>query len=362
VTFHARLFDAQGRFVREDKASWALAGGLQGTVSEAGKFVAAMDKVGRAGEIRATVGGMTGAARARVIPPLPWSEDFEGWPVDQTPPHWINTSGKFVIRQLEGSNKVLVKLADNPFTRRARAFNGPSDLKSYTVQVDFFGNEKRRQLGDAGVVAQRYELVLFGSHQRLEIQSWQPERARVVSVPYAWKANTWYRMKLRVEPTNDGKVKALGKVWPVADPEPQAWTIEKVDPIPNLTGSPGLYADAPFEVFFDNYKVSANSCGGRAAYGIRSRKGLADVGRYAGSQHGFEHEGRPRFLGRGHEEKRPLGGGARISGLRQPGCGRWSSVRGNQQRSAEGSEAGGRSRSADGLPRIGRRVPVAAHQ
>ena len=258
VTFHARLFDAQGRFIREDKATWALAGGLQGTVSDAGKFIAAMDKAGRAGEIRATVGGVTGAARARVIPPLPWSEDFENWPVDQTPPHWINTSGKFVIRQLEGSNKVLVKLADNPFTRRARAFNGPSDWKSYTVQADFFGNEKRRQLGDAGVVAQRYELVLFGSHQRLEIQSWQPERARVVSVPYAWKANTWYRMKLRVEPTSDGKVKALGKVWPVADPEPQAWTIEKIDPIPNLTGSPGLYADAPFEVFFDNYKVSAN--------------------------------------------------------------------------------------------------------
>ena len=256
VNFRARLFDAQGRFIREDKATWALAG-LQGTISDAGKFVAAVDKTAKAGEIRATVGGVTGAARARVIPPLPWSEDFEATAVGQTPPHWINTSGKFVVREVEGS-KVLVKLADNPFTRRARAFNGPSDMKSYTVQVDFFGNEKRRQLGDAGLVAQRYELVLFGNHQRLEIQAWQPERTRVVSVPFAWKANTWYRMKLRVEPTSDGKVKALGKVWAVADPEPPAWTIEKVDPIPNLTGSPGLYADAPFEVYFDNYKVNAN--------------------------------------------------------------------------------------------------------
>jgi hypothetical protein len=77
-------------------------------------------------------------------------------------------------------------------------------------------------------------------------------------VPFAWKADTWYRIKLRVEPTSDGKVRALGKAWPASEPEPEKWNIERVDPVPNLTGSAGIYADATNEVFFDNLKVTPN--------------------------------------------------------------------------------------------------------
>ena len=49
-----------------------------------------------------------------------------------------------------------------------------------------------------------------------------------------------------------------GKVWPSADPEPAAWTIEKVDKIPHKVGSPGIYADGISEVYFDNVKVYRN--------------------------------------------------------------------------------------------------------
>ena len=129
------------------------------------------------------------------------------------PAHWINATGKFEVRDV-GGNKVLVKLADNPFTKRARAYLGPVDWHDYTVEADIKATEKRRQMGDAGIVAQRYELVLFGNSQKLELQSWQPETARTVSVPFSWKADTWYRMKLRVENLPDGKVRALGRVWP----------------------------------------------------------------------------------------------------------------------------------------------------
>jgi hypothetical protein len=207
--------------------------------------------------VKATVNGIAGVARIRVIPPLPWTENFENVAVKAVPGHWINASGKFEVRQEEG-NRTLAKLADNPFTKRARVFMGPTDWSNYTVEVDIRAIEKRRQLGDAGVVAQRYSLILFGNHQRMELQSWQPETVRTVTKPYPWKAETWYRIKLRVEPTSDGKVRAAGKIWPVAETEPAEWQIERVDPIPNRQGSPGLYADAPFEVFFDNLKVTPN--------------------------------------------------------------------------------------------------------
>jgi hypothetical protein len=112
-------------------------------------------------------------------------------------------------------------------------------------------------LGDAGVVAQRYNLVLFGNHQRLELQSWQPETERTKSVPFQWKGDTWYRLKLRVEPVN-GKVVARGKAWLASEPEPEKWMLERTDEFPNAHGSPGLYADAPFEISFDNVKVTPN--------------------------------------------------------------------------------------------------------
>lgn len=254
VTFHARSFDTNGRFIRDEKPeTWAVAGGLAGAI-EGGTLKA--DK-SSAGLVQAKLGNLTGVARVRVIPPLPWNENFTSIPTGTVPPYWINATGKSVVREIEG-NKVLVKLSDNPFTKRARAFLGPTDLHDYTVEADVHATEKRRQMGDAGVVAQRYNLILFGNHQRLELQSWQPETQRTVSAPYQWKANTWYHLKLRVGNMPDGSVRAQGKVWPAGEQEPEKWLLEKIDKNGNRMGSPGLYADAPFEVYFDNLKVASN--------------------------------------------------------------------------------------------------------
>ena len=79
-----------------------------------------------------------------------------------------------------------------------------------------------------------------------------------MAAKFPWKKDTWYRLKLRVENLPDGKVKAQGKAWAVGDPEPAEWLVERVDPIGNRQGSPGIYADAPFEVYFDNLKVTSN--------------------------------------------------------------------------------------------------------
>ncbi len=262
VRFRARLFDRHGRLIREGKAAWLLEqlpGKIQagGTIQNGGRFLAASDPVAQAGQVKATVEGLSGIARVRVIPALPWDEDFQSLAVGRPPRHWIAATGKFVVREVDG-NKVLVKLSDKPFLRRARVYMGPSNWSNYTIEVDVRATEKRRQIGDAGVVAQRYSLVLFGNRQRLELQSWQPETARTVSAAFPWNGDAWYRLKLRVENLPDGKVQVRGKAWPVGKAEPEPWLVERVDPIPNLQGSPGLYANAPVEVFFDNLKVRPN--------------------------------------------------------------------------------------------------------
>jgi hypothetical protein len=253
VLFTARLFDAQGRLIREEpKATWALEQ-LEGTVRPTGQLASAGSSP-QAGEVKATFGSLSGTARVRVIPALPWRWDFDD---GEVPPQWIGATGTFAARDEAGS-KVLVKLADDAFTRRARVFMGGGHLANYTVEADVLARQQRGQMGDAGVVAQRYQLVLFGNAQTIELQSWQAETARTAHASFAWRPDTWYRLKLRVE-KDGGAVRARGKAWPTGDPEPEAWTIERVDPIPNLQGSPGLYADAPVEVAFDNVRVTANA-------------------------------------------------------------------------------------------------------
>jgi hypothetical protein len=155
----------------------------------------------------------------------------------------------------EAGSRVLVKKSDNPFTRRARVYIGDSGLSDYTVEADIWAIRSRRQMGDAGVNAQRHTLVLMGNHQRLELQTWQPETVRTVTMPFAWEPDTWYRFKLSVEDLHDGQVRARGKVWPRDEAEPADWALEVIDPNPHPQGSPGIYANAPFEIFFDNVRV-----------------------------------------------------------------------------------------------------------
>ncbi len=258
VRFRVRLFDEFGRFLREEqKATWTL-DKLSGNVSEQGQFTAGTEMTAQAGAVKATVGSVTGAARVRVLPPLPWNEGFEAYAPNSVPAHWANAGLKYIVREVDGQ-KVLVKTTEgSSLLSRARAFFGPSNLSNYTIEADIRATEKRRQMGDAGVIAQRYALVMFGNSQQLELQPWQPETERTVKVPFAWKADTWYRVKLQVETLPDGKVRARGKAWPAAEPEPAAWMIERVDSIPNLQGSPGVFGAAPAEIFFDNLKVYAN--------------------------------------------------------------------------------------------------------
>ncbi|HLO00139.1 MAG TPA: PQQ-binding-like beta-propeller repeat protein [Pyrinomonadaceae bacterium] len=257
VNFRARLFDAQGNFIREEpSATWAL-DQLKGVVTN-GQFVAAAESIAQAGSVKATVGGITGSASVRVFPPLPWSENFDTMAVNTVPATWVNTTLKFTVRELNG-NKVLVKTTEgSSLLSRARAFMGPSDLANYTVEADINATQKRRQQGDAGVIAQRYALVLYGNSQMLHLEPWQPEVKRTVTLPFAWKPDTWYRMKLQVENLPDGKVRARGKVWVSNEPEPAAWMIERVDPIPNRQGAPGIFGSALAELYFDNLKVYAN--------------------------------------------------------------------------------------------------------
>jgi outer membrane protein assembly factor BamB len=256
LKFRALAYDAAGRLLAESKAQWALEG-LDGTLTE-GAYVPGKNNVGMAGLVAATIGGVKGAARVRLVRSLPWEEDFESYAPGKAPPQWVSaTAGKYAVVELEGQ-KVLAKSPDETLFRRMRVFFGPNDLHDYTVEADIRAPERRRQMGDVGVTAQRYSLILFGNNQKLELMPWQPETKRTVVASFKWEKDTWYRLKLRVENLPNGTVKAQGKAWKRGDPEPGAWMVERIDPIGNRQGSPGLFGDAQFGVYYDNFKVVPN--------------------------------------------------------------------------------------------------------
>ncbi|MQA30342.1 MAG: PQQ-binding-like beta-propeller repeat protein [Luteitalea sp.] len=256
VKLRARLFDDKGRFIREDKATWSLEG-LKGTMTD-GAFTVATDPIEQAGLVKGVVGGLTGQARARVVRPLPWKESFEGYADGAIPPGWVNTvAGTLSVATLDGQ-KVLQKAPSETIFKRARVFIGPADWSNYTFEADVRAATRRRQTGDVGITAQRYSLVLYGNSQRLKIEAWEPETTRTVAVPFAWKPDAWYRLKLRVENLPNGQVRAQGKAWEAGQPEPAAWGIEKVDPIGNRNGAPGLFLDAQYGAYLDNFTLTQN--------------------------------------------------------------------------------------------------------
>ena len=257
ATLKARLYDAKGNFIREESAAQWSVDQVTGSVDANGVYTAAKQG-SSAGFIKATVGSLSGVARVRVIEAPPWSFDFENAAGEAPPAWWVGGPTKVFQRTVEGLGKVLVRPRDETVGRRAKVFFGQPNMNGLTVEADVRGREQRRQRGDVGLINERYGLVLFGNGQKLELHPWQAADEMTVRVPFKWDADKWYRMKLRVDHEKDGTARVRGKVWPADASEPQAWTIEKVDKIPHVAGSPGIYADGISDVFFDNVKVYRN--------------------------------------------------------------------------------------------------------
>jgi outer membrane protein assembly factor BamB len=278
--FQLRLYDAKGNFIREEpaaKATWTVEN-LTGAVGTDGAFKApaaeSLPTHGEGGFVKATVGNLAGQARVRVVAPLPYTFDFEPSPTagalrpqssgdkpaaaDAPIAWWVGAPTKVFQRTVEGVGAVLMRPRDETVGRRAKVFIGLPTASGYTVEADVRGREQRRQRGDIGLINQRYGLVLFGNGQKLELHPWQAADEMTVRVPFAWKPDTWYRMKLRVDNRPDGTTQVRGKVWPTGEAEPAAWTVEKTDKIPHRAGSPGLYADGISDMFFDNVSVYPN--------------------------------------------------------------------------------------------------------
>lgn len=252
VAFSVIGFDAKGKQTEAVDAIEWMQTGLTGTLQD-GTFTPDKSAGAHAGTVTVQSGDIKTMARVRVIPSLPWSEDFEAIELEKIPTHWIGATGKFFVREKDG-NKILVKPPPVRGLDRSNVYIGPSTMKDYQIQVDVMGTKNKRRVPDMGLIANRYTLDMQGKHQRLQIRSWASDLRMAKTIDFAWETGVWYTIKMMVEIMDD-KAIIRGKVWRRGESEPDEWTITAEDPLPNREGSPGIYGNSPADIYYDNLKV-----------------------------------------------------------------------------------------------------------
>lgn len=286
VQFKVVYVDANGREVKDNRpsppAKWTLptppvpkgatAGPppLQGTIENGLLTLAPLP--GQQGYVDFQC-GPSARARVRVVPQLPYSQNFDKIPVGGAPGGWVNTGGKFLVKHLPTGEIVLSKLNTDsrpPLARANGYITGP-DAANYTIQADLMGTLVRSKLPDMGLVNSRYSLVFDGKHDEdgkrtLRLITWEARPRINVGVDFDWQPGTWYTAKFTVEQKDKTSV-LRGKVWKKGDKEPEKWTIEFEDPNPNRNGAAALYGyvynvgvgEPGSDIYYDNVTVTPNA-------------------------------------------------------------------------------------------------------
>lgn len=263
--FKVRQFNARGQAVSPTAGTqnvFALDG--PGSMSADGTYTAPADNVHQCVLVACKQGDLTGTARVRIVPPLPWKWDFNA--DKNVPLTWIGGRVRYEVRDADGE-RIIVKKSllptprdpNNKLGTRSMMFMGPVDLANYTIQGDVKLPEENGKISDVGLINSGYYMTIRGESKKLRIDSWPSHDVRTHQMIDAdIKPGEWYTMKLSVVP--DGKTATVrGKLWKRGEPEPEKWTIEMVDQAPNLHGSPGLYGHASdAEIFLDNLQVVPN--------------------------------------------------------------------------------------------------------
>lgn len=279
ASFRLRTVDAMGFPIAEVKnAAWEtfvpptakVKAKIEDATFEGDTLIAKADAKAGAGAFKATLDGLSGVMRGRVLLKPPFKEEFssfqlteeqaqEGIRFSYPPLPWIGARFKFDVRE-EAGEKVFAKTFDRLIFQRATVFIGSSDLKNYTIQADIMTDGNRRVKSDVGVINQRYAFVLKGNANVLEISSNFERLTR--TTPFKVEAGMWYVIKATVKDKGDGSGSVMAKVWPRGEAEPEAWTLEADVPMLHRQGSPGIFGFTPQNqkrVFVDNVIVTPNS-------------------------------------------------------------------------------------------------------
>lgn len=270
--FTPRFYTADGKRIKgltAEGVEFSVDG--PGSIDSQGRYQSPKDSGHEVALITAQRGDLSGQARLRIVPPLPWKFDFEER--EDVPLTWVGGRIRYNLRD-EAGNKFIAKPIELPtkpgapttkLGTRSRMWMGPPTLENYTVQADvqlkYSLGTGATTLPSAGLINSGYTFALFGPNNEARLYSWCTHDHRTqAAAPMNFEAGVWYTMKIRVHPEPDeGHAHVHAKVWPRANPEPKEWMLEFEDEAPNYQGSPGLFGDSKeAEFYVDNLMVEPN--------------------------------------------------------------------------------------------------------
>jgi outer membrane protein assembly factor BamB len=242
---------------------------VDASITSTGVLLASRDAKLSAGALRVSYQEISGVTRGRVLPDLPYAENFEdgfeltnkssdGISFSYPPLSWLGARMRWQVQDF-GGNLVAGNTLDRVLFQRAINFVGHKNMNNYTAQAEVMTDGDRRIKSTIGLINQRYIFALIGNSQKLEVIS-NYDRFRH-SVPFTFKTKTWYNLKTRVDILDNGQGMIRAKAWLKNANEPADWTLEVPHENPHLKGAPGIYAMSPQskkKVYFDNLKISYN--------------------------------------------------------------------------------------------------------
>jgi outer membrane protein assembly factor BamB len=270
-SLRARTLDANGNLVADPAPGVTFTTTLPAKEENPGHWTIARDSRGAAGAIQAVAGELKAEARVRIVPALPYRDDFEGVKLDQPkadapseqlfgfpPPFWLSGRMKWDVRVKDG-NQVLGRTLDNMLFQRTQSLFGDPNDSNYTVKADVMVDGNRRGMASVGLINQRYLVWLKGNYQELEVSS--NFESLKVATPFAFKAGAWYTLKTLVDVLPNGAAIVRAKCWPKGESEPAAWTIEVPHAHAHKNGAAGAYGftlENRFKAYIDNLEVTPN--------------------------------------------------------------------------------------------------------
>jgi outer membrane protein assembly factor BamB len=263
--YKIRVFNAKGQLLPESvakDAKFTVDG--HGKIGANGMYTAPKENEHQCALVTCKLGQVSGTARIRVIPPLPWKFDFNR--DKNVPLTWLGGRIRWEVREQDGDKFIAKKSVlptpkdpHNKLGSRSFLWMGPTDLANYTIQADMLVKQEGGKMPDAGIIAGGYELTIRSQNHKLRLDSWASNNYRsLMEVPFEPQPDKWYTLKLSVAPEN-ASATVRGKIWARGEREPDKWTLEIVDKSPNLSGTPAIYGNsADAEIYLDNLKVTPN--------------------------------------------------------------------------------------------------------
>jgi len=184
-----------------------------------------------------------------------FSEDFEGVANgDPWPSTWVPVGGVALADVQDGWGRLRPELSDYSLARMVTFIDCPEIDTSLTFMftdqttqgVGLYARHNGGHLRETDPTGEGYAAFAESFRDPAGIGAWREvdgQEQRIDNTErFEIQANVEYRMRFRLTQVDDATSFLQGKIWPLAEAEPETWTVERMDDTASLQGVGGALA------------------------------------------------------------------------------------------------------------------------